>query len=224
MLKAKKKLTRKEIKQDKFVTYYFKTLDFYNAHKKEVHYALLAIVAVAALSFYVVNSKYAAEQKAAVELAKGKAAFQNGNYDVAIDVLSALTSDFSGTKSAGMGTLYLAKAYMAKKQYDLAEQNFKKYLDDYGDDPILSVSAAIGVAVTYDERGNYQKAAELYEQAAQKYKKSFKAPEMLLSAARCYKLAGKIEDARRVLNLLLKEHADSQYATDAKLFLAELRS
>ncbi|MDQ7052706.1 MAG: hypothetical protein Q9P14_07395 [candidate division KSB1 bacterium] len=74
MLKAKRKIKKKEIKQDKFVTYYFKTLDFYNQYKKEVHYGLIGLVAIFVLGFYIVNSKKAAEQKAAVELARAKAA------------------------------------------------------------------------------------------------------------------------------------------------------
>ncbi len=223
MLKAKRKIKKKEIKQDKFVTYYFKTLDFYNQYKKEVHYGLIGLVAVFILGFYLVNSKKEAEQKAAVELARAKAAFVNENYDVAIDILTALTENFSSTRSAGVGTILLAKAHFAKKDYEQAEIYFRKYLDDYDDDPILALAAAEGIAATYDERGDYAKAAELYEKAANRFKDSFKAPELLLAAGRCYKLAGNTQDARRVFEELVKNYEKSQVVNDAKMYLAELR-
>ncbi len=224
MLKAKKKITRKEIKQDKFVTYYFKALELYRTRQKEITYGLLAVVVLIAFGFYYVSSKRAAEQKAAVELARAKAAYADENYDVAIDVLTQLTNNFSSTKSAAVGTIYLARAFLAKKDYDQAEAYFQKYLDDYGDDPILSLAAYEGIAVTYDERGDYARAAELYEKAAQKFPDSFKAPELLLAAGRCYKAADKKEDARRVLKKVVEKYADSQSVNDAKMYLAELTS
>lgn len=224
MLKAKKKLRRREIKEDKLVTYYFRAQEFYRRNQKLVNYAVIAVAALIFLGVYISNSKKAAEEKASVELARGKAAFASENYDVAIDVLSALTSDFDGTRAAGIGTIYLAHAYMAKKDYDEAERAFHRYLDDYGDDPILAVTAAAGIAACYDEKGDYGRAAELYEEAARKYKDSFKAPELLLSAARCYRLYGKQDEARRVLQTLLDRYPSSQLANDAKLYLAELRS
>ncbi len=224
MLKAKKKLTRREIKEDKLVTFYFKAQDFYRLYQKWVHYGILAVVVLISLGIYIANSKQEAEEKASVELARGKAAYQNEDYDVAIDILSALTSDFSGTRAAAMGTLYLAKAYLAKKDYEQAEAYFRKYLDDYGDDPILKTAAAMGIAVVYDERGDFEKAAELYEEAAQMDKDSFKSNELLLAAARCYKLAGKKDEAARVLEDLLERKPTGQVATEARLYLSELRS
>jgi len=224
MLKAKKRLTRKEIKEDKLVTYYFKALDYYEAHKREFLYGAIAVVAIIAFGLYYMNSQKAAEQTASVEFAKGKAAYESGNYDAAIGILEALTSDFDGTHGAATGTIYLAKAYMAKGQYEDAERTFKKYLDDYGDDPILSLAAATGIAASHEARGEHDKAAEAYEKAAKKYKDSFKAPDLLFAAARSYKEAGRPQDAKRVLDQLLETYPESQVASDAKLMLGELRS
>ena len=224
MLKAKKRLTRREIKEDKLVTTYFQALDFYEAHKREFLYAAVALVAIIAFAFYYSNSKKAAEQTASVEFAKGKAAYDNGNYDAAIGILEALTADFDGTRGAASGTIVLAKCYMSKGQYKEAEQTFKKYLDDYGDDPIFSLAATAGIAASYEAQGDYGKAAQAYERAAKKYSDSFKAPEFLLSAARCYKKVNQPQDAKRVLNELIETYPKSQVVSDAKLLLGELRS
>lgn len=224
MLKAKKRLTRREIKQDKLVTTYFKTLDFLSKFKREFTYGLVALIAVGALGFFVVNSKRSAEKKAAVEFARGKAAFDNGDFAAAIDVFTALTADFSGTKSAGWGNIYLGKANLKMNNFEAAEKYFRTYLDDYDADPLLSLAAATGIAASYDQRGDYAKAAQFYENAAKTYKASFKAPELLISAARCYRLSGQKDDARRVLQMVIADYPESQSVSDAKMYLSEISS
>jgi TolA-binding protein len=97
-------------------------------------------------------------------------------------------------------------------------------LDDYDDDDILSVAAAAGVAATFVERGEHAKAAELYEKAAREYDNSYRAPELLLDAARSYRAAQNLDAARRVLGTLLDKYPDSRFSEDAKLLQAELQS
>lgn len=224
MLKAKKKLTKREIKQDKLVTTYLKVRDFYDVHQRTLTYAFVGVLAVLMLGIFMYRSKQAAEQKSSVEFARGKAAFESGDYDAAIDILESLAEDFSGTKSAGMGILYLGKAYLQKGNFEQAEHDFREYLEDYSDDPILEIAAATGIAVSYDERGDYANAAIFYEKAAMDHKDSFKAPELLLSAARCFRLAEKPEEARRVLKKIVDAYPESQSVTEAKMYLSELNS
>jgi TolA-binding protein len=94
-------------------------------------------------------------------------------------------------------------------------------LDDADDDPILSVSAANGLAATHEERGDFAKAAKLYEEAANKCAESYRAPQLLISAARCFKQAGQAEGARRALQKLLDKYPKSTHAEEAKLLMAE---
>jgi TolA-binding protein len=117
--------------------------------------------------------------------------------------------------------IYLANAYMHTKDHANAEKFYKKYLDDVDDDPILSVSAAYGLAATHEERGDYAKAATLYEEAANTYGESYRAPQLLISAARCFKQAGQVEGAWRALQKLLDKYPKSALAEEAKLLMAE---
>jgi predicted negative regulator of RcsB-dependent stress response len=223
MLKPKKKLgTHKEIKQDKLVTYYFQALDVLEKHKKLFIYGLITIVAIVAISAYSRTVSFNKEQEASVELAKGKSAFENARYQEATQVLGPLTSKYSGTQSAGFGVILLAKSFFALEKYDEAEQYFRTYLDDYSDDKILNITARTGIASCYDQKGEYDKAARAYEDAANSYTESFKAPELLFSAARCFSLANDKANAKRVLERLTSKYPDSQTATSAKQLLAEL--
>ncbi|MFQ5632993.1 MAG: tetratricopeptide repeat protein [bacterium] len=222
MLKPKKQLgTHKEIKQDKLVTYFFQAQDIFDKYKKPIIYGFLAIVAIVAASAYSRSVSFNKEQEASVELAKGKTAYENAQYQEATRILGPLTSKFSGTQSAGFGTILLAKSFLAQQQYDEAEQYFRTYLDDY-DDKMLDLAAYIGLASCYDQKGEYDKAAKAYEEAANFDVESFQAPELLLSAARCYQLANDAVNAKRVLQLMIEKYPAGQSISTAKLMLAEL--
>ena len=43
-----------------------------------------------------------------------------------------------------------------------------------------------------------------------------------MELARAYKLAGKTEDARKTLQQIVEQHADSQYASEARTELEKL--
>lgn len=224
MLKPQKRLTKRELKQDKFVIAWFKATDYLSHHVTEILIGLGALAAVIAVVVWYNYDTQQKEQQASVLLAHGKSAYESQLYSAAIDSLVKLVNNYEGTPSAATGTIYLANAFMQKKEYEFAEKYYKAYLEDYDSDPILSAAAAAGVAATHDERGNYAEAAKLYEKTANSYKDSYRAPELLMHAARCYQLANQAESARRALAQLLEKYPKSKFAEDAKMLQAELRS
>jgi TolA-binding protein len=221
MLTPKKKLTRHHVKEDKLVTMYFKVNEYLNQHTREITYAALGAVAVVLLSWYMISSKRTAENDASVELAKAKIEFARRDYTKTVDILKKLQEIYDGTKSAGMGTMYLAQSDLRLQDYPNAEAAFKSYLDDYDDDRLLSGSAAAGVAATYDERKEYAKAAELYEKAASDFSDSMYAPTWLMDAARCYALAGNKPGAQQALKKIIENYPKTSILDDAKSYLAE---
>lgn len=227
MLKPQKRLTRtekKHMKEDKLVTFWFKALEWFGQNQTYVLGGLAALIVIVAGTLFFQNYKAGQENRAAVQFANAKRLYDGQNYNAAVDTLVRLTNDFSGTPSAGVGTVYLANAFMFKKDYPVAERYYRDYLEDYGDDPILSAAASAGIAATFDERGEYAKAAELYEQAAQKFSDSYRAPQFLMDAARCYRLAEKSEAALKALALLVEKYPKSKFVEEAKLMQAELKS
>jgi TolA-binding protein len=212
------------MKEDKLVTAWFKTIDYVEHNSKNFLFGLAAVMLLAGGGYYYKWHLQQEEQQASVLFATGKQAFDNQNFDAAIDSLGKLTNKYSGTASASVGTVYLANAFMQKKDYATAERYYRMYLDDYNDDDILSIAAAAGVAASFEERGEHARAAELYEKAAREYDTSYRAPDLLLDAARSHRAAQNLDAARRVLGTLLEKYPDSRVSEEAKLLQAELQS
>lgn len=223
MLKPKKQLgTHKQIKQDKLVTYFFLAQDWLEKYRKQITYIALAILAIVVFSFYSQSVGESREQEASVILARGKNAFDGARYREATNILGPLTSQYKGTKSAGFGTILLARSFLLLEQYDEAERYFRAYLDEYGDDDLLRIAALAGIASCYDMKGDYLQAGQAYEEAARADQNEVQAPELLMSAARCYHLADDVTNARRVLKELTEKYPESQIVTTAQEMLHEL--
>lgn len=223
MLKPKKRLTKKQIKQDKFVTYYFKAQDFVNANSRYLIAGLIAVVLVVVVSLYFSGKKAEQEQNALVELSKARIEYFAGNYPGAIDILNKLIQNFRGTETAKEGTYFFASCQFFLKNYDIAEEYFQIYLDK-GDDEVLAASALAGIAACHEEQGEYSQAAKRYQEAASKYSDGFMAPSNLYNSARCFSLAREKEKAIKVLRLLIDKYETAQIKNDAEILLGELDS
>lgn len=221
MLTPKKQLSRREMKEDKLVTTWVKATNWLDQHLREVLMAAGGVIVVIGLIVLFNWMKTRDEQNASEKLAQARAEYNKSNYTAAIPVLEKLVSDFGNTQSGSMAMIYLANAYMQTKDYANAEKYYKKYLDDGNADPILQVTAAAGAAATLEERGEFAKAAKMYEEAANDFSDSYRAPQLLLYAARSYKQANQLEAARQALQKLIDKYPKSTLLEDAKMLLAE---
>ncbi|MFQ6112546.1 MAG: tetratricopeptide repeat protein [bacterium] len=223
MLKPRKKLTKRQIKQDKLVTYYFKATEYINQNSRIISTGVTAFVVILVAIFLYGKNQQDKEKKASVELTKARAEYFQNDYESALNILQNLVENFGGTKSAKEGVYYLANAYFQLKKYDEAQKYYLKYLDSGGDD-ILEASALSGIAACYEETGKYLEAARTYKKAAEEYNEGFMAPQNLYNAARCFVLAGNKQAASEMLRQLIENYSNSSLKTDAEILLAELVS
>jgi TolA-binding protein len=222
MLKARKRITKRQIKEDKFVTFYFKAVDFFKKNMNKVTIGLVVVLAVIILVMLFRQSKKTAELNASVQLAKANSEIAHGQYQQTIDILLNMINNYSGTSSASRGVYLLAHTYFQNGEYENAITYFKKYLDDYGGDPILTSGAYSGLGACYEQLGKLSDAAQAYENGATKYAGSFEAPQQLMNAARCYALENRIADAKNCYEKVIEQYPKSDLKSDAELFLAKL--
>ncbi len=223
MLKARKRLTKREIKEDKFVTAYFKTQDYFKQNSKPISYGFFAIVAVIVVSLIFTSQQKQKEAEASIELTRARIEYFANNYSGAIPILKNVIEMYGSTNSGIEATFLIANASYETGNFTDAEKYFNQYIDD-GSDDLLKSSALAGVAACLEQQKKYESAAKLFQEAAEKYEDSFLTPENLLNSARCYSLSGKNEIARKLLQKLLDEHSDSNLKNDAEILIAELSS
>ncbi len=223
MLKPRKRLTKKQIKEDKFVTYFFKTQEFISQNRRYVTWGLIGIPVVIFASFIFSNIQRKKEQSANIELSKARIEYFTENHETAISTLNNLVENYGGTKAGKKGLYYLANTHYISKNFDKAEEYFRKFLGE-SSDLDLTVSALAGVAACQEEREDFSVAAETYKEAADKYEDGFMAPQNLYNSARCFSLSGQTQEAAGMLTKLIEKYSGSQIKNEAEILLAELNS
>ncbi|HLP15805.1 MAG TPA: tetratricopeptide repeat protein [Bacteroidota bacterium] len=227
MLRKQKKIAQRVVKEDTLLTKYYTTQSWLEENKKRLStIGLIAAVVILGAWFYVNNARNNNE-KAANDLAKVFSYYDNGQYQAAITGLpeknvpglQTIVDNYGSTKTGNLAKFYLADAYYNTQQYDKALQ---LYGDVSAGVDIVDIAAMAGEAACYEAKGDFEKAAKLYEKAGKKSSSDPNAPENLVAAARNYAKKGDKERAVELYKLVKEEYAQSAAARDAERFLLEM--
>jgi len=222
MLRPKKKITRKELKKDPVLEKISQIDNFVRSQHKLVLYVSLGLIAVVALSILLTVSKRKANTAAIGELGLAEMAYARNDYDDAILRLENIVDKYSRTRSSGMATILLARSYLAKNDYENARNNFKKYVDDYEDDDILTAAAYSGLAICAEQSSDFKKAAEYYQEGGEESPYKFQKHELMLNSARNYLKINDYKNAEELINVILKDEPDAKNKNSAELLAAQI--
>ncbi|MCO6472169.1 MAG: tetratricopeptide repeat protein [Melioribacteraceae bacterium] len=224
MLAKKKKLTKKQIKEDKLVTYYNKALEFFDDFKQQISIAAIAI-AVIVVAIIVYNNKVESDNLAATtELSRVMPFYERGNYRQAIDGqpgtnnigLFKIVDEYGSSEQGEVAKIYLANSYYYLGKIDSA---LTFYSDFGGSNKMFKATALAGEAACYHNMGEFEKAASKFESAAGIDKFNALNADYLLNAGLSYVEAGQKEDAKTVFEKLGEEYPNSAPGRDIGRYL-----
>jgi len=222
MLKPRKRISKKQLKEDKLVTFYFKASSWLQDHTRVLTLGLAALVVVIVGATLYGNSRRSSEQAASVELARATRAYESKDYQNALTLLSNLVDSHGSTRSGKLGRLYLGQTFLLTNDYDNAQLHFEKFISSYKDESYLTAAAMKGVAACLEQKGDYAGAADYYQRAVKKYPKSILAPQLLLRAARCHALTDQRDQARALYDRIVADYPESQERDQALMLKSML--
>ncbi|MDZ7626276.1 MAG: hypothetical protein U5J96_17755 [Ignavibacteriaceae bacterium] len=214
MLQKKKKLSKKEIKEDKLLNFYKTAVVFFEKYKNKIFIYAGVLVAVAAIVYFYVNQKSESNEKAGLELSRIMPLYDQGAYLEAIEGrqgtniigLKKLAEDFGGSENGETAKIYLANSYAFLGNYDEA---FKYYEDYSGTIDYFEAASLAGQAGYYAVQEDFEKAANLYLKASKMSKINSQNPDYLLNAGIYYLKAGEKEEAKILFNRIKDDYATS---------------
>ncbi len=218
-----KKSRRQELRQNFFVDLYARALLFYEEHRRVAYgigiALLLLVLAIPGYIYYHQQQEQAANQ----QLGQILPVYEQGNYQQALEGtgnqagLLAIADDYGNTDAGNLATFYAANALYQRGEYDRALNYFQRFEKE---ENFIGASAYAAQAAIYENRGNFERAAELYEQAASQYQNNLTAPRFLLSAGQAYEEAGQYEAAMNAYQRIQEEYPDSDQADSAERYMA----
>lgn len=220
MLRAKKKITKRELKQDALVTTLGKAESLYEENKRLIGIVAAAIAVAVVGVMLLSRSRASAEEAAGAALGRVREFVDNGQHQVAVEGvkergimgLREIVDEYGSTSSGRIARFYLANAYFATGKVDDALREFE---DVDPIDDLVASSRLAGIAACREAKRDHAGAAESFERAGTAYPKDPSAAENLWHAARNHAQAGNRERALDLLRKVKKNSPESPLARDA---------
>ena len=227
MLQPKRKITKKEMKEDALITTYVRATTFYEENKKNINIGVTTLIVIVAALFIYTKTRNADNEKATTELAKVYSYYDNAQYQIAIDGvrernipgLTSIVDNYGSTHAGNMAKLYLADCYFNLRKFNDA---LKEYEDFSPDGELLTVTRYAGMGSCYEAMGKYKDAATNFEKAASQYSSDVSAAENFNAAARNYAAAGEKEQALELYRKIKRSYPTTSFAREADRYIAEL--
>ena len=225
MLQKKKKLSRKEIKQDKLFDLLHNAEMYFEKYKTKIFTYGAVLVVVAAAVYFYINQKSESNEKAGLELSRIMSIYDQGAYLEAIEGkqgsniigLKKIVEDYDGTENGETAKIYLANCYSYLGNYDEAI----KYYEDYsGSIDYFKAASLAGQAGYYASQQNYEKAADLYLEASKMSNVNSQNPDYLLNSGIYYLKVGNKEEAKILFNKIKEDYISSLANREVDKYLA----
>lgn len=219
----KRRLTKKELKQDRFVESTMSTFGELKRHGTTIGIGVVLLLILVVSSIYYLQSKRKSSQEAISNLSAALAVYSAGDFANAISQLENHLLLYEKTKSGEKALFYLANSRYFNGDFEGAQKDFEKYLERYPNDPLFSPSALMGIAACLEEKGDWGEASKRYLEVKEKYQESILVPEALVSAGRCYEKMENWEEAERLYEDVLESYPENAYSSDAETYLSLLK-
>jgi len=224
MLKPQKKvkISKKEIKEDKFVEAALNAKAYVEENYQKVTIITAVIFGIVILFMgyrYVHNQNV--ERSSAI-LGEAQLEYHNLNYPKAKEFISRLMDEYSGTDAAEQGQFLLANLLFQEKDYEGAKTNFKEFIDTYDGSDILVASGYAGYAACLETEDQFTEAGKYYEMAQKKDPGFVEAANYLYLAALNFERAGDNAKAQKLFEKIVEDYDSSNRKDDAKTQLVLL--
>ena len=207
MLKARKKLTKKELKHDPLLDALESSKDFVEDNKQQIGLAAGAVVGVLLVGWMWMSSQTTTNNAAMLANTKSMIAMLSPT-PAAVDELENAVLDFGNNKNIGTAKLELAAVYIDSGNIAGA----KDLLDELASssDIILKEAGQLKLAYVAELEGDYATASKLYMKVADKAKGVI-AKTAKLQAGYAYNSAGNKAMASQIAEELAAESPTGKF-------------
>lgn len=214
---------RHDLREDAVITWYARAWGYFDQNRKVVYGAIAGLVVVIALiiGWVLYQNQQAAE--AEERLAGIVSVYEEGSYQEALDGtadqlgLLEIAGEYGSTDAGNLAHFYAADALYNLGEYDRALEHFQEFDKPDG---FLGASAIAGAAAVYENRGEHERAADLYMEAARFFTNPLSSPQYLLNAGRAYESAGDFAEAQRAYEQIREDYPDSNIAAQVDVYIA----
>ncbi|MGH7542508.1 MAG: tetratricopeptide repeat protein [Gemmatimonadota bacterium] len=217
---SRKRLSKKQLKSDKFVQHTFDWAHWAETHRSQVLVALAGIAVLVAAFFVYRGLARAGEEDAARSYIEARQAYFAGNYQLAVSDLQAFLDQHEDSSYGDDARIFLADAYYQAGDPQAAVETLQ-WFHRHEDSP-FAINALLLEAAAYQGIGSLDPAAEAYQEALERTEVDAQRVEILGNLADVYELKGDTDQAAVQLQAIVDLDPEAPAADLARRKLAEL--
>jgi tetratricopeptide (TPR) repeat protein len=229
VLERRKRISKKEMKQDTLVTTYYKAYNFVVDNQMRIMIGVGAVALIVVAMVLYSNKKANDNQKAAALLAKIIPTYDAGKYQQAIDGqktpvvigLQEIVEKYGGSEQGEDARIFLANSYYFTGKYDEAMENYEDYS---GSNPIFKATALAGQADCLEVKKEYEKAADLFKRASAISPSDPSNAEYLLKAGIDLMKVNKNDEAKQLFETIKEEYKTAASSLEVDKYLVQIKS
>lgn len=211
MLKPKKKITKKEIKQDPFLEKVDKAEAYFENNKQRI-VQVLAFGLILFFGFqYISNSNNEKEMESNAKLSQALVAVEKGDSDNATVQLESIIQKYAGKTASDISHYYLGKMFFDQKQFEDSKTHLNKFIKSDAVPALIPSSYKMLGSIAHSQN-NVEKAIALYQNGISNSTIQYQNHELSIALAKLQLINGNIEKAR-----LIAENLQTLDAIDEKL-------
>jgi predicted negative regulator of RcsB-dependent stress response len=189
------------------------------AHKREVTWAVVALLVIAGGLWFFQRSRTLKAQRAESAYFNARRSAAAGNLPLAISDLRNVAKRYEGTRAGTQAALSLAQALYDQQKFKEGIDELKKVEGKGPDD--FSASVHVLEADGYQGLKDFTSAAAQYKAAADAARFPAEKAQYRASEARAYMAAGKLAEAKAIWEELAKDETGPE-ANEARVRLGEV--
>jgi tetratricopeptide (TPR) repeat protein len=146
---------------------------------------------------------------------------EKAKLEAALPKFLAAADAYPSTDAGQTARYHAASTLVRLGRFDEALQQYDRLIDSGSG--LVPQMARLGKAETHMRAGKYDQAITDFKALSERTDLDVPKEALLLELARAYKLAGKNEDAKKTLNQIVEQHAQSPFAAEAKTELERIQ-
>lgn len=206
MLKAKKKIKKKELKKDPFFEKIDESFRFYKQNQQIIIISLLVIILAILIGWYYFNSQNKKNESAAGQFGIAQFYLSSQQYENATEKFEEVNELFPGTKYSELTLYYLGYINYNQNKFDEATKYFNDYLDKKCSDEVINGAAYNGLAKIYEDNENFLEAGINYRNAYEVTLLEFKKIEYAFKSIECLVKAKEYGMANKLIEKIENKH------------------
>jgi hypothetical protein len=148
----KVRLTKRQIKEDKFTTFMLKSRSWFLKNWQLLVIGVAAAALIMVATVYYSQSRATRAGEAATKYAQALQDYRNQNNQVAIMGFAQIVEDYSGDQTAEQATFLLGKLNYRIRNYDEGIRHFEMYLNKYRDHAMRTRVTSSKQPISFNKR------------------------------------------------------------------------